>query len=177
MKRKLAFINVCVTIVVLPYFLMVAGYLSPSITIGLTSYCRTNHSGRRSEASCSNIILYKKPPRRVDSTTTTPTEEDGSYPSFGNSTEDNRVPANLKRKVKARRDPLGHIVPKDIRKAQAGGTANPRLRPQGVAREAGLNNPSNLKILGGSAKGKRLDSPGKMIFIFIFFLKKKEEKN
>jgi len=65
--------------------------------------------------------------------------------------------------VKARRDPLGHIVPRDVRKAQAGGRANPRLRPQGVAREAGLNNPSNLKILAGSAKGKRLDSPGTIL--------------
>ena len=40
-----------------------------------------------------------------------------------------------------------------------GGSANPKLRPQGKAREAGLNNPSMLKILGGVAKGRRLDSP------------------
>ena len=36
---------------------------------------------------------------------------------------------------------------------------NPKLRPQGKAREAGLNNPSNLKIFGGTARGRRLDSP------------------
>lgn len=41
----------------------------------------------------------------------------------------------------------------------AGGSANPKLRPQGKAREAGLNNPSNLKIFGGTARGRRLDSP------------------
>jgi 16S rRNA (guanine966-N2)-methyltransferase len=41
----------------------------------------------------------------------------------------------------------------------AGGTANPKLRPQGKAREAGLNNPSMLKIFGGTARGRRLDSP------------------
>lgn len=41
----------------------------------------------------------------------------------------------------------------------AGGSHNPRLRPQGKAREAGLNNPSMLKILGGVARGRRLDSP------------------
>jgi len=40
-----------------------------------------------------------------------------------------------------------------------GGSANPRLRPQGKAREAGLNNPSLLKIFGGTARGRRLDSP------------------
>jgi len=41
----------------------------------------------------------------------------------------------------------------------AGGTSNPKLRPQGKARVSGLSNPSNLKILGGSARGRRLDSP------------------
>ena len=33
------------------------------------------------------------------------------------------------------------------------------MRPQGKARQAGLNNPSMLKIFGGVARGKRLDSP------------------
>jgi len=97
------------------------------------------------------------------------------------------LPANLKRKVEARRQPLGHVVPKDTKTKGctlytvlflfrhhpnhphthlflfyvrlAGGTANPKLRPQGKAREAGLNNPSLLKISGGTARGKRLDSP------------------
>ena len=43
--------------------------------------------------------------------------------------------------------------------AKAGGTSNPKLRPQGKAREAGLNNPSCLRIFGGTARGRRLDSP------------------
>ena len=46
-----------------------------------------------------------------------------------------------------------------INNTVAGGSKNPKLRPQGKAREAGLNNPSNLKILGGTARGLRLDSP------------------
>lgn len=41
----------------------------------------------------------------------------------------------------------------------AGGSANPKLRPQGKARQGGLNNPSMLKIAGGTARGRRLDSP------------------
>lgn len=69
------------------------------------------------------------------------------------------IPANLKRKVQAKRPPLGHIVPMDTRTKGSGGSANPKLRPQGKAREAGLNNPSNLKIFGGTARGRRLDSP------------------
>lgn len=43
--------------------------------------------------------------------------------------------------------------------AIAGGSANPKLRPQGRERDKGMNNPSMLRILGGSAKGRRLDSP------------------
>lgn len=46
-----------------------------------------------------------------------------------------------------------------IHDIKAGGSMNPKLRPQGKAREAGLNNPSNLKIFGGTARGRRLDSP------------------
>lgn len=69
------------------------------------------------------------------------------------------IPANLKRKVQAKRPPLGHIVPKATRTKGSGGSSNPKLRPQGKARKAGLNNPSNLKILAGTARGRRLDSP------------------
>ena len=69
------------------------------------------------------------------------------------------IPANLRRKVQAKRPALGHIVPAVTKVPGSGGSANPRLRPQGKAREAGLNNPSMLKIAGGSAKGRRLDSP------------------
>lgn len=69
------------------------------------------------------------------------------------------MPVNLKRKVRAKRPPLGHVVPIETRTKGSGGSANPKLRPQGKARDAGLNNPSRLKILGGVAKGRRLDSP------------------
>lgn len=73
--------------------------------------------------------------------------------------EESELPANLKRKVQAKRPPLGHIIPEDTRTKGSGGSTNPKLRPQGKARDAGLNNPSNLKILGGTARGRRLDSP------------------
>lgn len=68
------------------------------------------------------------------------------------------IPQNLKRKVKASRPALGHIVPKSLRKSQ-GGSSGPTLRSQGKLRADGINNPSFLKILGGVARGKRLDSP------------------
>lgn len=80
-------------------------------------------------------------------------------PTTPQSDEAAAVPANLKRKVEAKRPPLGHVIPKDTREKGSGGSANPRLRPQGKARSAGLNNPSNLKIFGGTARGRRLDSP------------------
>lgn len=67
------------------------------------------------------------------------------------------IPANLRRKVNAKRPTLGHVVPESVK--TRGGSANPRLRPQGKAREAGLNNPSMLRIAAGTAKGRRLDSP------------------
>lgn len=68
------------------------------------------------------------------------------------------IPQNLRRKVKASRPVLGHVVPKSVRKSQ-GGSSGPKLRAQGKSREDGLNNPSNLKILGGVARGRRLESP------------------
>lgn len=67
------------------------------------------------------------------------------------------MPASLRRKLKVQRPQLGHVVPKQHR--TKGGSDNPRLRPQGKAREAGLNNPGMLQISAGSAKGRRLDSP------------------
>mmetsp|Transcript_42892 Transcript_42892/g.48727 ORF Transcript_42892/g.48727 Transcript_42892/m.48727 type:complete len:330 (+) Transcript_42892:57-1046(+) len=75
------------------------------------------------------------------------------------SSDDPELIATLKRKVKARRRALGHIVPNYVKVKGSGGSANPRIRPQGKEREAGLNNPSLLRILGGAAKGRRLDSP------------------
>jgi len=75
------------------------------------------------------------------------------------SSSSEEMPANLKRKVRAKRDPLGHVIPQKTKKKGAGGSANPKLQPQGKARAAGMNNPSMLKIIGGSARGLRLDSP------------------
>ena len=40
-----------------------------------------------------------------------------------------------------------------------GGSSGPALRAQGKERQDSINNPSNLKILGGSARGRKLDSP------------------
>lgn len=85
-----------------------------------------------------------------------------SSPEDSNKLRSNRpfaqpMPANLRRKINVRRPQLGHVVPQQFRRK--GGSKNPRLRPQGKAREAGLNNPSMLQISAGSAKGRRLDSP------------------
>ena len=79
-----------------------------------------------------------------------PSEEDGS----------NELPQNLRRKVQAKRPTLGHVVPEDQRnRNKKGGSAGPQLRSQGKARADSINNPSNLKILGGIARGRKLDSP------------------
>ena len=75
-------------------------------------------------------------------------------PSEDGSTD---IPQNLKRKVQAKRPILGHVVPEKAKRK--GGSSGPQLRAQGTARADGLNNPSNLKILGGVARGRRLDSP------------------
>jgi 16S rRNA (guanine966-N2)-methyltransferase len=74
------------------------------------------------------------------------------------------VPANLRRKVNAKRPQLGHIVPKDARIRQqkyvtTGGSTPSKLRPQGVERDPTLNNPGNLRIIGGLCKGRKLGSP------------------
>jgi len=72
------------------------------------------------------------------------------------SSTDGEIPQNLKRKVVAKRQLRGDIVPKGKRK---GGTSQPTLRPQGKIRLGANNNPSNLKILGGTARGRHLSSP------------------
>jgi 16S rRNA (guanine966-N2)-methyltransferase len=61
---------------------------------------------------------------------------------------------------------LGHIAPKEARRRQqkyvTGGSNPSKLRAQGVERDITLNNPSNLKIIGGICKGRRLTSPTKV---------------
>lgn len=85
---------------------------------------------------------------------------DDALPQQPQTKDDDPIAAlNLRRKVEAKRPPLGHIVPQAVKVIGTGGSANPRLRPQGKAREAGMNNPSMLRIAGGVAKGRRLDSP------------------
>lgn len=78
------------------------------------------------------------------------------------------LPGNLKRRVVAKRPTLGHVVPKNSKtrqhrpqsELQSGGSNTAQLRPQGRSRDAGrYNNPSNLRILGGSVRGRKLESP------------------
>jgi 16S rRNA (guanine(966)-N(2))-methyltransferase RsmD len=79
---------------------------------------------------------------------------------------DGTIPANLRRKIDAKRPTLGHVVPKDARDAikrsdrqqATGGSKAPRLRQQGKLQQD-MFTPSMLKIAGGSARGRRLDSP------------------
>lgn len=84
-------------------------------------------------------------------------------PRSNNDDSPSKIADNLKQKIVAKRPPLGHVVPRDSRKKrskiQAGGSSNPMIRPQGKRREVGMNNASRLKIIGGSARGLRLDSP------------------
>ena len=102
---------------------------------------------------------------------------DNSIPSSSDGST--QLPANLRRKIEAKRPVLGHVVPEQGRKLiggtgsgggtsggtgsgpgpSTGGTGGAQLRSQGKARADGYNNPSNLKILGGVARGRRLDSP------------------
>lgn len=68
-------------------------------------------------------------------------------------------------KVNASRPTKGHVVPLTYREAQkriakgTSGGSKSRVRAQGTMRDDFVNNPANLKILGGSARGRKLDSP------------------
>lgn len=110
---------------------------SPSCRVSITMKQRLNSKQRKVRA---NEILRK-------------TAEDGTT----------EIPQNLRRRAVAKRPQLGHVVPNNQRLKKggtgAGGSSSPKLRPQGKRRAEGLNNPSNLKILGGIARGRRLDSP------------------
>lgn len=132
------FIGYCI----LP-ILLVLSVLTHSLIHSL-KLLTTNYSTSAS-SSPSSSSLFAKPKRKNPTPKTVTGAED--------------MPVNLKRKVQAKRPPLGHVVPTYMRTKGTGGSANPKLRPQGKARDAGLNNPSRLKILGGVGKGRRLDSP------------------
>lgn len=76
---------------------------------------------------------------------------------------DGSIPANLRRKIQAKRPPLGHVVPRDFRQRvkqqqQQGGSSSPRLRQQGQ-KQSDMASPALLKIAGGVARGRRLESP------------------
>ena len=44
-------------------------------------------------------------------------------------------------------------------KTQSGGSGPKKIQSQGQARAVQLLNPNRLKIVGGTAKGKKIDSP------------------
>eukprot|EP00560_Eucampia_antarctica_P006185 CAMPEP_0197824380 /NCGR_PEP_ID=MMETSP1437-20131217/1635_1 /TAXON_ID=49252 ORGANISM="Eucampia antarctica, Strain CCMP1452" /NCGR_SAMPLE_ID=MMETSP1437 /ASSEMBLY_ACC=CAM_ASM_001096 /LENGTH=306 /DNA_ID=CAMNT_0043423983 /DNA_START=277 /DNA_END=1197 /DNA_ORIENTATION=+ len=84
-------------------------------------------------------------------------------PSQNPSTE---IPANLRRKAVAPRPYLGHVIPEGSvttrrPNSSSGGSSNsPKLRPQGQARvKEQYGNPSNLIILGGTCRGRKIRSP------------------
>lgn len=74
---------------------------------------------------------------------------------------------NWSQKLTVNRPVLGHVVPEKYREAQKRiakkqgkfGSSKNRIRAQGKMREDFKNNPANLKILGGLARGRKLDSP------------------
>eukprot|EP00578_Thalassiosira_sp_NH16_P002763 CAMPEP_0181131330 /NCGR_PEP_ID=MMETSP1071-20121207/30367_1 /TAXON_ID=35127 /ORGANISM="Thalassiosira sp., Strain NH16" /LENGTH=321 /DNA_ID=CAMNT_0023217515 /DNA_START=397 /DNA_END=1362 /DNA_ORIENTATION=+ len=105
----------------------------------------------------------KKPNRR-------PRTDDGSNSNTQVPAQPAELPGNLKRRVEAKRPTLGHVVPKKSKtrrfkpqselEQSSGGSNTAQLRPQGRSRDAGrYNNPSNLRILGGSVRGRKLESP------------------
>ena len=95
-------------------------------------------------------------PRQSDSSGSVDSTSDESSKLRSNRPYAEPIPANLRRRITARRPNLGHIVPKHARRVK-GGSNKPLLQEQGTS--PGLNNPSMLKISAGLAKGRRLDSP------------------
>ena len=130
--------------------LTVNGWLGVTAFIPLTNTSISRSNEKRSINHNVSVSAKKSPDKKPHND-----QDGGSQPQ-----QSSTLPANLRRKVKAQRPPLGHVVPQDgFRSTKSGGSKNPRLRAQGKAREAGLNNPSLLRIFGGTARGRRLDSP------------------
>lgn len=105
----------------------------------------------------------KRPNRRRNRSTAESAAEESANTVLQQTTE---MPANLKRTIRANRPTLGHVVPKKAKTRQfrppseIGGNEGAQLRPQGRDRDTGrYNNPSNLKILGGTSRGRKLESP------------------
>ena len=131
-------VAVVVTILLMQVLSVVDGFKSVTTTNRLRPTCSTSTS----------VTLFAKPKRQRQIT------DQQQQPSILE-----EIPANLRRKVHAKRPPLGHVVPAAARRKR-GGSASPKLRPQGQVRdEVSYNNPSNLRICSGTARGRRLDSP------------------
>jgi 16S rRNA (guanine966-N2)-methyltransferase len=104
-----------------------------------------------------SLITMKRPNRRRRSPEVDPT-------TINTADLAQELPANLKRHVTAKRPTLGHVVPKNSQsrkfRPDEGGSGSSQLRAQGQARDSQrYNNPSNLRILGGSCRGRKLESP------------------
>lgn len=142
----------------------------------VSSSHRTNLQNSHSKAS-SNFGLPSSPTLRRQTSASLvmkrpnrirrPTDKDRSNTQL---TQAEELPANLKRKVVAARPTLGHVVPKKSTtrqhkplselqsSSQQGGSNTAQLRPQGQSRDTGrYNNASNLRVLGGSVRGRKLD--------------------
>ena len=126
-------------------------YLDTSLTL-------YTPGGRQTTISSASQLVMKRPNRRRRS-------NDNTQEILQQPAQD--LPSNLKRHVVAKRPTLGHIVPKNSKTRQykpddqvSGGSNTSQLRPQGQSRDTlRYNNPSNLKILGGSVRGRKLESP------------------
>lgn len=121
----------------------------------------TSHRRRHTSPSSASLVM-KRPNRRRRS-------NDNTQQILQQPRSD-ELPANLKRRITASRPTLGHIVPKNSKtrqykadeqqQSQQGGSNTSQLRAQGVGRDTQrYNNPSNLKILGGNVRGRKLESP------------------
>eukprot|EP00592_Proboscia_alata_P002032 CAMPEP_0194374084 /NCGR_PEP_ID=MMETSP0174-20130528/22451_1 /TAXON_ID=216777 /ORGANISM="Proboscia alata, Strain PI-D3" /LENGTH=396 /DNA_ID=CAMNT_0039153429 /DNA_START=169 /DNA_END=1359 /DNA_ORIENTATION=+ len=159
-------------------------YRSPTIPLSpISPYSPSSLSSPMSPytpRSQSQTQLFKKPhrKRKLDEEAAAAASaaivlDDGSRNSGTTSAE--VLPRNLYRTVKADRPTLGHVVPSEFKEVakkirreeergrkqiQEGGSKGPKLRAQGKKRDtSSYNNPSNLRIMGGIAKNRRLISP------------------
>ena len=108
-----------------------------------------------------SLVMKRAPNHRIRRPTT---NDDGSRPNI--QLEPVELAANLRRPVVAKRATLGHVVPKNSKTrqlkspAESGGSNVAQLRPQGQSRDTQrYNNPSNICILGGSVRLRKLASP------------------
>ncbi|GKY99032.1 hypothetical protein MPSEU_000858900 [Mayamaea pseudoterrestris] len=125
-------------------------------------------AGGTTSAFAPSIKLARRTTRCSLDTTTLLFEQQSSSTTDGSSIvkqnpallhADGSIPANLRRKIQAKRPSLGHVVPKEFRQRQEQGGSSPsRLRQQGQ-KQSDTANPALLKIAGGTCRGRKLDSP------------------